>query len=302
MKNKLFCGILPALVTPADEDGNLLKDAAEKIIRSELESGIAGFYVNGGTGEGPVLPEKTRTEMAETVAACAGGKVKLIDHIGAPDIQAALRLAKHAGKAGFDAVSSVLPNFYFSYTVPQILDYFRRIADVSGLPVIVYANGLTNCDPVDFMDRAMRIDGVAGVKFTNYDYYAMHRICGLNGGDINVLNGPDETLLCGLVMGADGGIGTTYNIMPDWFCSLYAAYRAGDLEEARSYQFRINRVIDIIRAKGPSIPLVKEVFRLRGIDCGHAVYPARRYTAEESAELGRLLSDAGIRIGETRLT
>ena len=295
MKNKLFSGIMPAMITPVDEDGNLLKSAAERVMQSEMQSEITGFYLNGGTGEGPVLPEKTRLEMAETAAACAGGKVKLINHIGAPDVQAAFRLAKPAGRAGFDAVSSVLPNFYFDYPVPRILDYFKRIADLSGLPVIVYANGLTHCDPVDFMAQAIRTEGVAGVKFTNYDYYAMHRICALNGGDINVLNGPDEMLICGLVMGCDGGIGTTYNIMPDWFCSLYDAYRSGRLEEARLYQFRINRVIEIIRAKGPSIPLVKEVFRMRGIECGYSVYPSRRYTEEEAAELKRLLSEAGIR-------
>lgn len=294
MKNKLFSGIMPALITPVDEDGNLLKNAAEQVMQYEMRSGITGFYVNGGTGEGPVLPEKTRMEMAETAVECAGGKVKLINHIGSPDIQTALRLAKHAGQAGFDAVSSVLPNFYFDYPVPRILDYFKRIADISGLPVIVYANGLTHCDPVDFMTQVIRVEGVTGVKFTMYDYYAMHRICELNGGDINVLNGPDEMLICGLVMGCDGGIGTTYNIMSEWFCSLYNAYRSGRLEEACSYQFRINRVIDIIRAKGPSIPLVKEVFRMRGIDCGYAVYPTRRYTTEEAEELRILLSEAGI--------
>ena len=98
----------------------------------------------------------------------------------------------------------MLPNFYFRYGTPEILDYYKRLADAAGLPVVVYANGLMNQNPVDFMREVMEIDGVIGVKYTIYDYFDMHRICELNGGDINVLNGPDEMLLCGLAMGADG--------------------------------------------------------------------------------------------------
>lgn len=285
---------MPALITPVDESGSLKKAAAEQVIEYELNSGITGFYVNGGTGEGPVLPEKTRMDMAEAVIDRTAGRVKLINHVGAPDINSSFRLARHSADIGFDAVSSVLPNFYYSYSVPQILDYYKRLADISKIPVIVYANNLMNCDPVRFMEQCIGIDGVIGVKFTIYDYYAMHRICELNGGDINVLNGPDEMLICGLVMGADGGIGTTYNIMPEWFCELYNAYRSGDIEKARDYQFRINKVIDIIRAMGPSISLVKEVFRMRGIDCGYAVYPAKRYSDEESKELKYKLTQSGI--------
>ena len=294
MSNKLFTGILPALITPIRDDGTFLRRAAEEVIDYEFRSPISGFYINGATGEGPVLSEKTRMEMAETAVEKAKGRGKIINHIGAPDTNSAFRLAKHASEIGCDAVSSVLPNFYFKYTAPQILDYYKRIADISGLPVVVYANGLMNQNPVDFMREAIKIDGVVGVKYTLFDYYDLHRITELNDGDINVLNGPDEMLICGLVMGADGGIGTTYNIMPDWFCELYAAYREGQLEKAREVQFRINRVIDIIRRYPTSIPAVKEIFRYRGIDAGQAAYPAKVYTPEESASLRRELQEAGV--------
>ena len=64
------------------------------------------------------------------------------------------------------------------------------------------------------MEKVLELPGVIGMKFTRNDYYELFRISRLQGGNINLLNGPDETLLCGLVMGADGGIGSTYNIMP----------------------------------------------------------------------------------------
>lgn len=294
MTNKQFQGIYPAMITPIREDGTLLRRAAEEVIDYELRSPIQGFYINGATGEGPVLCEQTRMEMAEVAVEKTRGRGAVINHIGAPDTMSALRLAKHAAEIGCDAVSSVLPNFYFQYSTPQIVDYYKRVADASGLPILVYANGLMNCNPVEFMREVMKVEGVIGVKYTIFDYYDLHRICTLNGGNINVLNGPDEMLICGLVMGADGGIGTTYNVMPDWFCELYQAYRAGDLERARAAQFRINRVIEIMRRYPPIIPATKEVFRYRGIDVGAAAYPAKQYTAEESEAMRREMREAGV--------
>jgi len=294
MKNKLFTGIMPALVTPIHADGTLNAAAAEAVIDWELSHPITGFYINGATGEGPILPEATRRELAELAVAKVRGRGAIINHIGAPDTNEALRLARHAAEIGCDAISSVLPNFYFKYTTPQILDYYRRIGDASGLPIIVYANGLMNTDPVDFMRQAITLPCVAGVKYTIYDYYAMRLICELNGGDINVINGPDEMLLCGLVMGADGGIGTTYNIAPELFCELYRAYRAGELERAQEMQYRIVRMVEVVRRHGFSISTVKETLRMRGIDAGHAAYPAKVYDAAEAAVLRDELRALGI--------
>jgi len=293
MKNKLFSGIMPAMITPIHSDRTFNAKAAREVIEWEITHPITGFYINGATGEGPILPEKTRIEMAEVTMEICRGKYHVINHVGAPDTESAFRLAKHARQIGCSAVSSVLPNFFFQYTKDQILDYYKRIADVSELPVVVYANGLMNLDPYDFMRECIQIDGVIGLKYTIFDYYGMRRICELNDGDINVINGPDQTLLCGLVMGADGGIGTTYNVMPDWFCELYAAYRGGDLPTAQQLQYKIDRVITIMR-KYNAVSCAKESFRFRGIDAGEAAYPGRTFSAEESAAIRAELKAAGV--------
>ena len=293
MNNKLFSGIMPAMITPINEDGTLRSAAAEQVIRWELTYPIRGFYINGATGEGPVLPEKTRMEMAELSVSLLRGRGVVINHIGAPDAGETLRLARHAREIGCDAVSSVLPNYFFKYPTDRILDYYKRIADAAALPVVVYANGLMNGNPYEFMRQAVEIPGVVGVKYTIYDYYEMHRICELNGGDINVLNGPDEMLLCGLAMGADGGIGTTYNLMPDRFCALYDAFRAGDIRRAQELQFSVNHVIAALRPY-TSIPAVKAYFSMRGIDAGHTAYPGRILSAEEQTAFRAALEENGI--------
>ncbi|MBQ9409533.1 MAG: dihydrodipicolinate synthase family protein [Clostridia bacterium] len=290
--NKRFKGIMPAMITPINSDGSLKKDSAEKIIVRELGSGVNGFYVNGATGEGLFLSEQTRREMIETAMEQCRGKVAVINHVGAVDTQQALRLARHSGQIGCDAISSLVPNYVTTYTTEQILDYYKRLSDVSGLPVLVYCTSLVGSAPYEFMQRAIEVDGVIGCKFTLSDYYSMHRIVELNGGDINVINGPDEMLICGLTMGADGGIGSTYNLMPERFLNLYKAFNEGRYDEARRIQFGINRVIAVLLKFG-CIAAIKQVFTCMGIDAGSVAYPGKVFDREETERLLSELKQAG---------
>ena len=293
--NKLFKGIMPAMITPIDAQGKLKRLSAEEIMKKELAAGVNGFYVNGATGEGLFLSESTRREMIETAIEVCKGRGKIINHVGAVDTQQALRLARHAGEIGCDAVSSLVPNYVNKYTTEQILDYYRRLHEESGLPVLVYCTSLVGSEPYAFMKRVMDVEGLIGCKFTLSDYYSMHRITELNGGDINVINGPDEMLICGLTMGADGGIGSTYNLMPERFLNLYKAFGEGRFEDARRIQFEINKVIAVLLAHN-CIAAIKEVFNRTGIDAGSVAYPGKVFDKEESALLIKELKEAGLEL------
>jgi len=121
-----------------------------------------------------------------------------------------------------------------------------------------------------------------GLKWTSYDYFTMHRIKELRSGNINVINGPDECLLCGLAMGADGGIGATYNVMPKLFSQIYCSFRAGDLDTARAAQYKANKLIEILLKFGV-VCGIKDILTMLGYDCGYQVYPQKRFTDEERA-------------------
>ncbi len=292
MKNKLFGGIMPALVTPFDEEGKLRAEAARGIMDWQLKRGANGFYINGATGEGLFLPESTRNELAELAMATCKGRGVIIDHVGAVDPASAIRLARRAGQIGCDAVASLVPNYIASYSDDQILDYYKRLADASSLPVLVYCTGLLRSDPVDFIAKAIKIDGVIGTKFTMTNFYNMHRITELNGGDINVINGPDEMLICGLTMGADGGIGSTYNIMPEKYVELFKRFRAGDFEGARAKQFEVNKIIAVLLKHGCTAS-VKEVFNIMGFGVGNIAYPGKTFDEASRAQLIADLKQAG---------
>lgn len=278
--NIRFKGVMSALVSCIDEQEHVKEDSMRKLMKWHLEAGLSGFYLTGGTGEGPVLQKETRKRIVEIARDEAGGQCSLIAHVGAIDLRTAVELARHAGQVGVDAISSV-PPFFFHYGEPQIRDYYQALSDASGLPVLMYASPLAGVNITwDMVDRLMDIPGMIGLKWTNYDYFTMHRIKELRGGDINVINGPDECLLCGLSMGADGGIGATYNVMPRLFAEIYERFHEGSLAAAQAAQFKANRLIAVLLRFGV-VAGIKDILDMLGYDCGFQVYPQKRFTGEE---------------------
>ena len=281
MKNVLFSGIIPALITPLDTQERINEDTARRLMRWQLDAGADGFYICGATGEGPVVAPEQRMRLAEIAREeTAARGAKCIVHVGAVDLATAKVLARHAGETGVDAVSSV-PPFFFGYGEKEIAQYYTAVAEAADLPLIMYCSPLAGINiTYDMVSRFLKIPNAIGVKWTSYDYFTMRRIKQLQSGNVNVLNGPDETLLCGLAMGADGGIGGTYNAMPGVFRALYDSFMAGDIPEAQRWQDKANRLIEVIIRFGVQ-PTVKEILGRLGFDCGHCVYPQKQLTDEE---------------------
>ena len=149
-------GILPALVSPVNEDGSIREAALRKLVRDLARTGISGFYLCGATGEGIAMAPERRMELVEIVKDEAPSGMKLINHIGAADLATVRRLARHSRQIGLDAISSV-PPFFFSYDEKGVLDYYRAMAEASeGLPLLVYACPLSGTPlPVSTIEKML---------------------------------------------------------------------------------------------------------------------------------------------------
>ncbi|MDR1061546.1 MAG: dihydrodipicolinate synthase family protein [Clostridiales bacterium] len=290
--NALFSGIMSALVSPLSEDGEVRERPLRRLVEWHLEAGLSGFYICGGTGEGAVMQPKARKLLAECVVDAARGRCRIIDHIGAVDLITAKDLARHAARAGVDALSSV-PPFFYPYGEDEVFNYYEALSDCTDLPIIMYASPMSGAPPdAEAVERLMRIPGIAGIKWTSHNYYEMRRIKDINGGDINVINGPDETLVCGLLMGADAGIGSSYNVMPRLFAKLYEDFRAGRLQEALDAQLKANKVIRLLFRHG-IVNSVKDMLELIGYDVGYCTYPLKRLEPAEREAFHAELRETG---------
>lgn len=274
-------GVVPAIVTPLDADGNLNTESFERLLERLYVLGSHGVYVCGQTGEGLQLPAAVRERATEIAVANTPPGRSVITHIGAAATVDAVRLARHASKAGAHAISSLPPGSAYSFR--EVRSYYEAIAAASSVPVLVYyfpefSGAIRTLDEVFDL---CAIPGVVGLKFTDFDLY---RLSLIQRAGHTIFNGRDEVFAAGLLMGAHGGIGSFYNLTPELFVSVYDHARAGRWAEARAVQDRINDLIRTVLAF-PMLAAIKRLLTLSGIDCGIPVAPRRALTPEEDSAL-----------------
>lgn len=278
-------GIFTALLTPFDGQDRVNERQLEALVKHNLNMGVSGFYVGGSTAEAFLLSQQERMEILEIVRSAAP-EATLIAHIGTIRETDAIELGVYARKLGYDLISSVTP-FYYRFTFREIRDYYFRVADACGLPILVYH--IPAFSGVSLGQQELREflsdPRFAGIKYTSNDFFAMEQ-CKSCFPDKIVYNGYDEMFLAGLSMGADGAIGSTYNFMADKFVKIYELFRENRLSEARQLQQEANRIIAVLCRVGV-MQAEKEVLNQLGFDFGICRRPFGVPTEEEKSLIAR---------------
>ncbi len=287
----MFKGIYSAIFSVYDENMNVKNDTVKKLVDYHLDNGLKGFYVCGNTGECTVLPNNTRKQMLEAVISANNGRGQIMAHVGAGHLEDVLDLLEHANGLDIDAVASLPPSLQGYYEKDEIVAYYKMLAQKSKHPVYAYITSVLNCDMVEFAKSISQIENIAGIKISIPNYYGFGRVIDYSNCRLNILNGPDETLMCGLIEGADGAIGTTYNMLPRLAVNIYNAFNNGDFSKTRELQFKLNRVIDKL-IEG-NIAEWKAVMTLMGYDMGYTVFPQKMPNELYLTELKTKLDSVG---------
>ena len=283
MKN--LKGIYTALLTPFTKDDKINEKELAHLIRYNLSLGADGFYVCGSTAEALMLSAEERMEIMQIVKENAGG-AKLIAHVGSLNERDAQKLAAYARELSYDLISSVAP-FYYKFSFAEIKEYYIRLAESSGMKMLVYHfpafSGVSMGS--DEMASFLGDDRFVGIKFTSNDFFTLEQ-CKSKFPDKLVFNGYDEMMLSGLAMGADGGIGSTYNFMADKFVLIRKLFLEGKIEEARYVQNEANRIIAVLCKIGV-MQAEKEIMNQLGFDFGDCLPPFSKVSEEHKAWIAR---------------
>lgn len=290
-----FSGVMPALVSPLDANENINLPVLSQLLNDLLAKGADGFYLCGATGEGIAVSPEQRMILAEEAIKTVKGRKPCIVQVASGNFEDAIRLAKHAEKAGAAAISAT-PPLFFSYDKDDVYHYYKKLADAVSIPMMIYYNPAAGFHiNADIAAKMFEIDNVTAIKWTSSDYYQMMRLKDITNGEMNIINGPDEMLLMGLAAGADGGIGTTYNFMFDIIRGIYDNFMKGDLETAREYQTRAIRIISVLLSY-KIIPAAKAVLEAQGYAVGNATFPMKRYSDAEKANIVEQMKAAGLEL------
>ena len=286
-----FKGVYAALMTPFQANGAVDYDALKVLADHCIDAGLTGLYVGGSTGEGFLLTEEERMEVFRTVGKHLSGKCNLFAHVGAISTDSAIRMAKVAQDSGFDAVSAVAP-FYYSFPLEAIKTYYSDIMSATDLPMIMYnfpnAGGFNGM--LDVVNAFIQDDKLLGIKHTSQNLFELEQFKHLER-DLTVFNGFDEMLVAGLSMGADGGIGSTYNFMPKIILDIYNSFCNGDIAAAQKAQEKANRIIADILPYGV-FQMEKEILNQLGVpvgECRKPFLPLSEEGREKAKEIAKML-------------
>lgn len=256
-----FRGSFTALVTPF-KDGKVDEGSLRKLVDWQIENGTSGLVPVGTTGESPTLSHAEHGQVVEICIDEARGRVPVIAGAGSNATSEAVSLARHAEKAGADAVLVVTP-YYNKPTQEGLFRHFKAVNDAIGIPIIIY-----NIPPrsvidmsIATMSRLYELPNIAGVKDATANLARVSQQRHALGPDFVQLSGEDMTALAYNAAGGHGCISVVANVAPARCAELQAKSLAGDFAGALAVQDRL-------------VPLHDAVFLepgLAGAKCGLAL-------------------------------
>ena len=261
-KSKLR-GSFTALVTPF-KNGSLDEEAMRQLVSWQIAEGSNGLVPVGTTGESPTLNHDEHNKVVEWCVQEAKGRVPVIAGAGSNSTTEAVALARHAEKAGADAVLVVTP-YYNKPTQEGMYHHFKAVNDAIGIPIIIY-----NIPPrsvvdlsVETMTRLFELKNIAGVKDATANLARVSQQRHAMGPDFIQMSGEDMTALAYMAAGGHGCISVTANIAPKPCADLMAAVFKGDYAGALKIQDRLVPLHDAIFME-PGVAGAKHGLKLLG--------------------------------------
>jgi N-acetylneuraminate lyase len=286
MEIKKINGLIAAPFTPMKKDGSInpgiIGDYGEKL----KKDGLKGVFICGTTGEGMFMTNEERKTVTEKWMAEQTDNFKVIVHVGTTSAKQSKELAHHAQQFGAYAVGCMGAVFLKPGKVDLLVDFCAEVASGSpDLPFYYYhipsVSGI-DLSMYELIQKAsVRIPNFAGLKFTHNNFLEMQQCLNLDNGKWDILHGYDEMLLAGLVFGAKGAVGSTYNYMATLYNQMINDFEKGDLEEARKKQLTSVKIIEVLIKHNGAIAAGKAIMREVGIDCGNCRTPLPSFTKNE---------------------
>ncbi|KPC82907.1 MULTISPECIES: dihydrodipicolinate synthase family protein [Streptomyces] len=301
-----YSGVIPPVVTPLTEDGELDRDSLERVVGHLLDGGVSGLFALGSSGETAYLTPGQQDEVIKVITAASAGRVPVLVGAIETTTNRTIERARAAAALGADAVVATAP-FYTRTHATEIDRHFRDIAAAVDLPLLAYDVPVcvhSKLDPELLLPLAA--EGVlAGVKDSSGDDGSFRRLAigarGLPG--FSVLTGHELVVDAMMLGGADGSVPGLGNVDPHGYVRLHEAAVRGDWAAAKAEQDRLVALFDIVTAAVPGtasataagLGAFKTALMLRGVITTNVMSPPmRRLDAAETTVIAAYLDRAGL--------
>ena len=289
MNREKYCGIIPAFYACYNEQGEISTQRTQIFAEHLLNKGVQGLYVNGSSGECIYQSKEERKLILEHVMEVVKGKMTVIAHVGCNNTADSCELAAHAQDVGVDAIASI-PPIYFHLPERSIAKYWNDISDsapdtdffIYNIPQLAGVS-LT----MELFQEMLKNPRVRGVKNSSMPVQDIQMFKDAGGKDCVVFNGPDEQLAGGLAMGADGGIGGTYGVMPELYLAIKDMVGCGNIKKATEIQNEADRIIyAMCKCKGNLYAVMKAILKINeNLELGSVRLPLAAVTSDDRKQI-----------------
>ena len=280
-----YQGIIPALYACYDGNGAISPERVEAFTEHLIQKGVKGLYVGGSSGECIYQSVAERKLLLEHVMKVAKGRITIIAHVACNNTADSMELAAHAESVGVDAIASI-PPIYFRLPEHAIAQYWNDISSAAPNTEFIIYNipqlaGVSLTLPL--LREMLKNKNVVGVKNSSMPVQDIQMFKMEGGEDFIVFNGPDEQLVSGLVIGAEGGIGGTYGVMPELYLKIVELVKENKIKEAQEIQYAADAIIyKMCSCRGNMYAVIKEIIRRReGLNLGDVRRPLASLVADD---------------------
>ncbi|MCS7264985.1 MAG: dihydrodipicolinate synthase family protein [Armatimonadetes bacterium] len=288
-----FCGIVPPIATPINEQEMVDEKALRALTRYLLNSKVHGIFVLGSTGEFAHLTDRERLRAIKTVISEVKGKVPVLVGVTESGTKRAIFWAKEAKRLGASGIVAA-PPFYYPLSEKEIELHYIALASETDLPILLYHIPSTTKIrfSLELVERLSGIENIVGIKDSTGDLnFFFSLVDRMRGRNFVVFQGHDALLASSLLYGAHGGINSLANLVPNWFVSLYDATQKNDATTAYAWQQRINELARKLEEIS-FLPALKLALHYKGLAQPFVTSPFKPLTGVQKRKVVLSLKDA----------
>ena len=290
-----FGRMIPAMVTPFDENLELDLKQARALARRLVEGGSDALVINGTTGESPTVFYPQKMKLFEAVVAEVGGEVPIIANLGDNCTADTVDFAQDVQKLGVDAFMLVVP-YYNKPPQEGLYQHFKTIAESVDLPCILYnipGRCVINMTAETTLRLANDVENIVAIKEASGNLEQVAAIIKDAPDGFDVYSGDDSLTYEMMKLGAAGVISTAGNVSPARMKEITTLCAAGNFEEAKKAHDAFLPLMDELFVTANPI-MVKEALNLAGFPVGGVRLPLVNATEEQSAHLAQVMKEVGI--------
>lgn len=295
MSQPRFGRLIPAMVTPFDENKDLDLNRAQALANRLVEGGSDSLIINGTTGESPTVFYPQKIELFKAVLSAVDGRVPVIANVGDNCTADTVSFAQEVEKLGVDGFMCVVP-YYNKPPQEGMYQHFRAIASAVDLPIILYnipGRCVVNMTAETTLRLANDCENVVAIKEASGKMDQILEIIENAPEGFDVYSGDDSATYEIMKLGGAGCISTIGNVAPARMKEIIELCAAGKWEEAwKAHQALLPLMDGLFETSNPI--LVKEALKLLEFPVGGVRLPLVDATPAQSERLASIMREVGV--------